>query len=115
MNPHHRAVDHLDLAVMGLGDCVHQFVPDAGLAPTIEAIVSAGVRPVALRQIPPRRSRPEYPENAVHDPPVVLGLPPRTPLRQDRLDDAPLEVCEIVSHDQAPKSLNHCSLIEYRP
>jgi hypothetical protein len=116
MYPHHRAIDHLHLAAMGLGDGIHQPLPDARLAPSVEAIVSARVGPVALWQVAPRRSRPQHPENAVHDPPVVLWLAPRTPLGQDRLDDAPLKVCEIVPHDQAPQlqSLNHCSLIEYR-
>jgi hypothetical protein len=33
VNPHDRAVDHLDLAAMRLGDYVHQPVPDPGLAP----------------------------------------------------------------------------------
>jgi hypothetical protein len=37
--PHNRAVDHLHLAVVGLHDGIHQAVPDARLAPTVEEIV----------------------------------------------------------------------------
>jgi hypothetical protein len=35
----HRTVDHLYLALMGLDDSIHHTVPDAGLAPSIEATI----------------------------------------------------------------------------
>ena len=83
MHPHDRAVDHLDLAVMSLRDRRHQPVPDTGFAPTIETIIGGRVRPIALRQISPRRPRPQHPKDAIHDPSVILRLPAAAPLRQN--------------------------------
>ena len=49
-----------------------------GLAPAVEAVVDGRVRPVALRQVAPRRARAQHPEDAVQHPPVVyLRLQPR--------------------------------------
>ena len=48
MDPHDRAVDHLHLAAMRLGDYVHRPVPDPSLAPAIEAIVGRRIWPIAL-------------------------------------------------------------------
>jgi hypothetical protein len=38
MDAHDRAVDHLHLAVVRLDDGIHQAIPDACLAPAVEAI-----------------------------------------------------------------------------
>ena len=54
MYAHHGAVDHLNLAVVSLYDRVHN--PHGGLAPAVEAVVAGRMRPVALRQIAPRRA-----------------------------------------------------------
>ena len=43
MNAHDRRVDHLDIAVVGLGDGVHEPIPMTGLAPAVEAIVAGRV------------------------------------------------------------------------
>ncbi len=51
MNAHDRRVDHLNIAVVGLGDGVHEPIPMASLAPAVEAIVAGRVGAVALRQI----------------------------------------------------------------
>ena len=102
MHPHDRAVDHLNLALMGLGHRRHQPVPDAGLAPTIKAIVDGRVGSIPLGQIPPGRSRPQHPKDAIHDPSVILRLPATSSLRQRWLDDTPLEIRQVVAHDQAP-------------
>ena len=99
MHAHERAVDHLDLAVVRLDDGVHQAIPDARLAPAIEAVVGRRVRPVTLGQIAPRRARAQHPEDAVENTPVVLRFGASPVGRQERLDSAPLEVGEIVAHD----------------
>ena len=99
MNAHARAVDHLHLAVVRLDNSVHQAIPDACLAPPVEAIVDRRVGPVALGQIAPRRARAQDEEHAVDDLPVVLGLRPAAIHGQQRLDDAPLEVGQVVAHD----------------
>ena len=62
MDTHDRAVDHLHLAVVRLDDGIHQAVPDARLAPAIEAVVGGRVGPVSLRQIAPRRACTQHPE-----------------------------------------------------
>ena len=100
MNAHDRAVDHLHLAVVRLDDCVHQLVPDTGLPPPVGAIVDRRVRPVALGQIAPRTARAQDVEYTVEDLPIVLGLRPAPIHGKQRLNDAPLKVCQIVTcHD----------------
>ena len=39
MHPHRGAVDHLHVAVVSLGDCGQNAVPDPGFAPPHEAVV----------------------------------------------------------------------------
>ena len=99
MHAHDRAVDHLHLAVVSLDDGVHQAIPDTGLAPPIEAVVGRGIGPVSFGKIAPRCTGAQNPKHAVENTPIVLGLHAAPVLRQQRLDDAPLEVCEIVAHD----------------
>ena len=41
-NAHDRRIDHLEIAVLGLGDGVHEPIPMTGLAPAVEAIVAGG-------------------------------------------------------------------------
>lgn len=95
MNPNNRTIDHLHIAVVGLGNRVHQPVPYPGLAPSIEAIVGGGVGAIAARQIAPWRSRTQNPKDAVHDAAVILAPRAGPALRKQRLNDAPLEVGQI--------------------
>lgn len=99
MNAYDRAVDHLHFAVVSLDNGVHQTVPDAGLAPAIEAVVCARVRPVALGQIAPRGAGPQHPKDAVENTPVLSRFGTPAIPRQNRFDNAPLEVGEVVAHD----------------
>ena len=99
MDAHQRTVDHLYLAVVCLDDGIHQPIPDAGLAPAVEAIVDGRVRPISLRQIAPGRSGPQNPENAAEDTAIVRWLAATTACRQNRLDNAPLEIRQVVAHD----------------
>ena len=112
MHAHDRAVDHLHLAVVGLDDGVHQAVPDAGFAPPIEAVVGRRVRAISFGQIPPRRAGTQHPEDTVENTSIVLGFHAAPLLRQQRLDDAPLEVCEIVAHDPSSDVCQLESLFE---
>ena len=112
MHAHDRAVDHLHLALVRLDDGVHQTVPDAGFAPPVETIVDRRVGSVPLGQIAPRRARAQHVEHAIDDPRIVLGLHATPLLRQQRLDDAPLEVCEIVAHDPSSDVCQLESLFE---
>ncbi len=110
MNPHRRRVDHLDVAVEGFRDSGHHPVPDAGLAPANEAVVAGRVRAILSRKSTPRRSRPQNPEDAVQDTPVVYAGHAARLVRQQRLDHIPLEIRQFVSvHHKLPSfgSLNH--------
>ena len=102
MHAYRRTVDHLHRAIAGLDDGVHQAVPDAGLAPAVEAVVGGGVGTVSLRQVAPRRPRAQHPEYAIENTTVPLR-PHATPaLRQKRFDDTPLGVAQVVAHDPSP-------------
>ena len=82
MNANDRTVDHLHLAVVGLDDGVHHAVPDAGLAPPIEAIVGRSIGPVSFGKIAPRCAGAQNPENAVENTPIAPGLHATPVLRQ---------------------------------
>ena len=98
MDPHDRAVDHLNLTIVRLRHGIHQPVPDTGFSPAVKAIVGRRVGTVALRQVAPRGTRSQHPEDAVHHPTIILPSRPRAPSRQHRFDDRPFEVRHIVAH-----------------
>jgi hypothetical protein len=94
---------------MGSGDGLHDKVPDASHSPTNEPVVAGRVRPKPFRQIAPRRARPQYPEDAVEDAPVVDPRHSAWLIRKEWSDDSPLKVREFISHDSRSGfgSLNH--------
>ena len=112
MHAHDRAVDHLHLAVVRFHDGVHQLIPDARLAPAIEAVVGRRAGSVSLGHVAPRRTSAQHPEDAVENLAIVLRFHTPSFLRQHRLDDAPLEVCEIVAHDPSSDVCQLESLFE---
>ncbi len=81
---------------MGFDNGIHQLIPDAGLAPPIEAVISRRIGAVTLWQITPRRTRSQHPENAVQYGPVIFTARPRPTGRQDWFDDTPLKIADIV-------------------
>jgi hypothetical protein len=99
MHTHDRAINHLHLAVVRRDDGIHQPVPDACFSRTVEAIVGSRIRPVPLGQIAPRRTRAQHPEDTVENPAILLRLRPTPIHRQQRLDNAPLEIRQVVSHE----------------
>ena len=103
MDAHHGAVDHRDVAVVDSYDGVHEPVPDARLAPAVEAIVAGRIGTVALRQVAPRRAGPQDPADAVQHSPVINPQPSAPLVRQQGLNHRPLESRQIVAstHDQA--------------
>ena len=109
VNPDDAGINHLDLAVVRLDDGIHELVPDAGFPPPIEAVVDRRAGSVAFGQIAPRRARAQYPEDAIQDAPVVDPGHATRLVRQQRLDQTPLEVGEIIPrHDPISfRSLNH--------
>lgn len=91
------AVDHLDSAIVEDGDGVHQPVPYACLPPSREAIVARGARAVALGQVTPWRTGPQYPEDAVQHATVIDAGHASRFVGQQRFDHAPLEVGQVIS------------------
>jgi hypothetical protein len=71
MGASRRAVDHLDVTVMGGGDGVHHSIPNARLSASDEAVVTGGSRTIAFRQVSPRRTGSQHPEDAVQHAAVI--------------------------------------------
>src|SRR5258705_1833481 len=65
------AVDHLQVAVVRLGNSVVNAIPDAELAPPHKAVVAGRCRPIALGNVGPWRARAQPPIDAVQDGAVV--------------------------------------------
>ena len=66
-------VDHEPFKIRLIDQLLQQLFPDTFIAPAAEAAV--GVFPIAIvrRQVAPRRSGAQYPENTVEKTPIVLG------------------------------------------
>jgi hypothetical protein len=104
------AVDHLHIAIVSLGNSVKKHAPDARLAPPVEPVHAGRMRPIARRNISPRRPRPEPPENPVQHPTVIHPRHAPRLLRQQGLDHRPFEIRQIKpSHIKPPRlrRLNH--------
>ncbi len=75
MGSHRRTVDHVQgRRVMEAGQRSQDPLPDAALAPAIEAIVNSRVRAIDRRQGPPSASFAKAIENATDDPLVILAF-----------------------------------------
>jgi hypothetical protein len=86
------AVDHLDLGVAWVRDRIQDAVPDARASPSHEPIVAGGVRAVALGQSALWRTGPQYPEDAIQDPPVINPWYTVRLGGKDRLNELPFGV-----------------------
>src|SRR5664280_1627585 len=84
---------------MACGQRIHQPVPNASLPPANEAVVASSRRPVALRQIAPRRTRTQNPKDAVKHAPVIYARHTARLVRQHRFDSGPFIFGEFVAHD----------------
>src|ERR1700753_4234423 len=114
MHADNRSVDHLDSGIVGSGKRVYDAAPNTSPPPSNEAVVAGGVRTKRLRQITPRCSRAQDPENAIEDTTVVHARNATRLVRQHCLDGGPLIIREFVAHDSSPRfgRLNHDSLAE---
>jgi len=97
MDAHAGAVDHAHVATVSVSNCVHDPVADPRLRPAPEAVVACGVRPIALRQVAPRRPRAQHPEDAVQHPPVIHPRHPARLVGQQRFDHPPLKLGQIIA------------------
>ena len=112
MNADRGGVDHLQIAVVSLRNRLEDPVPDAELPPPDEAVVAGRRRSVALRNVRPGRAGPQPPVDAVQHLPIIGPRHPARLVRQQRLDDRPFEIRQLVAacaHRAPPRSLNHLS------
>src|SRR3954452_8178407 len=99
MHAHDRTVDHLHLAIVRLDDGIHQPVPDACLAPAIEAIVGGRIRPVRSgksRHGAPARSTQKMPVRTLRLP---FDFVPRLSIGSSGSIMLHSKSVQIVSHD----------------
>src|SRR5215470_10121345 len=68
MDADNGGVDHLDSGIMGSGKCVYDAAPDTSPPPADEPVVASGVWAKRHRQITPRCSRSQGPEDAIRTP-----------------------------------------------
>jgi hypothetical protein len=64
-------IDHLHSRIVSGGQNIHNPVPDASPPPADEAIVTGCMGSIETREITPRRPRPQDPEDAIEDTPIV--------------------------------------------
>ena len=102
MNPHGRAVDHLNLALVGLCDRRQYPVPHTRRAPTHELVIASGSGAVFLRQPPPRRAGPQNPEDTVQHPAIIDTRNAARLVWQQRRDHRPLEIRQLEAHQIFP-------------
>lgn len=98
MSPDNRTIDHLSIGIFSMRDGCQDPVPDTRASPTHEPVVADRVRSVSLRQVASRCSRPQYPKNAVQNPPIIHTRNPSGLPGEDRFDEAPLGVRKGVAH-----------------
>jgi len=112
MDADNGGVDHLDSGIMGSGKCVYDAAPDTSPPPADEPVVASGVWAKRHRQITPRCSRSQDPEDAIEDTSVVHPRNATWLVRQHRPYGSPFIVGEFVAHDPSPQSgsLNHRGL-----
>jgi len=91
----------------------HRF-PDAGLAPSSEALIDRHPLAVLLRQIAPRRTRSNAPQDALDDLPIVERGPALAPTlrRQKRFQQTPLGLVQIAA---TQSSLPPRGILESKP
>jgi hypothetical protein len=92
MSANGSAVDHLDVAVVGSGDGIHHPIPDSSLSPSHEAVVAGCVRAIAFRQVAPRCTGSQNPEDTIQHAAVIDARHASGLVWQQRFDHAPLEV-----------------------
>ena len=100
------AVDQIQTVARFRCQRVENPLPDAASGPTVEAIVSGRVRPIAFRQIAPGHPGAQHVKYRVHDPTIVSTCALAT-FRHQRLKKSPIVIAQIKSHDPPPTTVNH--------
>ena len=96
MSFHNRAVDHVETVRGFSRQRVEHSFPDAAPGPAVEAVIGRRIRPVALRQVPPRHPGAQHVEDRVQD--LAVVNPPALPARgHQRLQKSPFLVDQIMT------------------
>lgn len=72
--------------------------PHSLALPTVEAVVHRQIAAETLGQVAPRRARLQHIEDAVHDKPSVHARRTAAHRWQQRLDNPPLPLAQIITH-----------------
>jgi hypothetical protein len=89
MDANYGGIDHLQPTIMGLGDGIHEAVPNTCFAPSDKAIVAGGAWAVPLWQIAPWRTGSQHPEDAVQHAAVIHARHATGFVGEKRFDGAP--------------------------
>jgi hypothetical protein len=99
VDPDNRRIKHLDTSFAGISHGVQDAIPDASLSPSIEAVVAGRVGAEVPRQITPRCTGTQDPEDAIQDPPIINPRHTTGFVRKHGLNGVPFAVCESIPHD----------------
>ena len=103
VNVNDRAVDHLDIALMGLINRVHPAIPDHYLSPSGVAVIDRCRRTVELGEIRLGNTSAQPPEDAVEHKPIIDARLAARLVGKKRKDHTPFEIAQFVtSHLKTP-------------
>ena len=89
---------------MGLGDGIHEAVPNTCFAPSDKAIVAGETWAVPLWQIAPWRTGSQHPEDAAQHSAVIHARHATGFVEEKRFDHAPFGVTQVISADASHES-----------
>lgn len=91
-------VDHQPLEIRLINQGFQQFLPDALVAPTAETALHRVPTPIIRRQVPPWRTRTQYPEYPVDKLPGISRIPAPRPLVPNGVwfNQRPRFVCDVM-------------------
>jgi len=108
MKADNRAVDYLNVFIISHGNGIHDLVPNTGFAPATKAIIEGRVRALAFRQITPRGTGSQDPENTAQHSTVINTRNTAWFVWKTRFDNGPFKIRQIIAttHAQAPTVWN---------
>jgi hypothetical protein len=77
----------------------HDACPDPRSPPTKEPILAGSAGTIDVWKIAPRRTRPQYPEDAIENTPIIHAGNAARLVREHHSNGTPFAVGKLVSHD----------------
>jgi hypothetical protein len=107
VRPDGSAVDHLDVTVVCLGNHIHRAVSHARLLPAHDAVVAPRSGAIALKQVAPRRTRPQHLKDTAKQPLIIDTRHAPRLIREKRRDHGPFEIDQnMAAHTAALNQIN---------